>query len=298
MYTDIISDFTEADTIQDMPHSELCSECYGGKLALRQSSPYSSYDSWYEGNLEFVNKQCGVWEPTAMQPSLDTVEDDEDTICVSGKTYTPSSEDDTCEKVAISQKVSPVGLYNLNPKILKCSSLPAGEILCLPLACDFLVEYPKNSACTSLEAGKNPQVGDLRRFSPWINFECSNLDAGGEAFGWALFTAPQNGQSSHTSSSGLGDTVTPHPGGDYTPFPVDPPQNTTVPEGTTAECGRWHVVKSDDSCATICMGSGVNIDLLLTANPSLGTDLTECSAHVTVESVYCTGPTYEWAEKQ
>ncbi|KAG9249594.1 uncharacterized protein F5Z01DRAFT_678554 [Emericellopsis atlantica] len=44
------------------------------------------------------------------------------------------------------------------------------------------------------------------------------------------------------------------------------------------------------------VGWCVNINLFLAANPSLGTDLSECSARVAVGSAYCTGPTYEWAD--
>ncbi|KAM6506289.1 hypothetical protein FSOLCH5_014476 [Fusarium solani] len=41
---DIIDKFTEVDRIDEMPRSEVCSECYIKKLAMMQSSSYSAYD--------------------------------------------------------------------------------------------------------------------------------------------------------------------------------------------------------------------------------------------------------------
>ncbi|KAI8648485.1 Carbohydrate-binding module family 50 protein [Fusarium sp. Ph1] len=44
---DIIDKFTEVDRIDEMPCSEVCSECYIKKLAMMQSSLYLAYDEWY-----------------------------------------------------------------------------------------------------------------------------------------------------------------------------------------------------------------------------------------------------------
>lgn len=39
-----------------MPEDELCSYCFGGRLRMMQSSPYSAYDEMYADMLEYVNE--------------------------------------------------------------------------------------------------------------------------------------------------------------------------------------------------------------------------------------------------
>ncbi|EEU39849.1 uncharacterized protein NECHADRAFT_79745 [Fusarium vanettenii 77-13-4] len=40
---DVILNFSDTDTIEKMPNSELCSDCYVGRLKIIQASPYSYY---------------------------------------------------------------------------------------------------------------------------------------------------------------------------------------------------------------------------------------------------------------
>lgn len=274
----------------------MCSECYIKRLAKMQSTSYSVYDDWYKEDLELVYERCGKEGPTEIPPSLDPVSEKIPTFCVSDNTIETSKGNNTCEEIALHNNVSPAALYSLNPDIQDCSSIADGTKLCLPLACASLVKYAKNDTCTGLEREGKMGFGDLRRFNPWINFECNNLETGGKAFGWVLCTEPQNGRFDNWGVGVSGDTVTPHPGSDYTAFPIDPPNNSTVAEDSTTKCGRWYVTEKGDSCSTICMSAGIHISLLLAANPSLGKDLAKCSENLVPERAYCTGPTYEWAE--
>lgn len=91
-----------------------------------------------------------------------------------------------------------------------------------------------------------------------------------------------------------GDTTRPHPETGYTLHPTDPPQDVDVARGTTLKCGRWHVVETGDTCATICMLSGINIALFVGTNPSLSEDYSKCADNLVEGSAYCTGPTYDW----
>ncbi|KAL6364313.1 hypothetical protein LRP88_02232 [Fusarium phalaenopsidis] len=291
---DIIDKFTEVDRIDEMPCSEVCSECYIKKLAMMQSSLYLAYDEWYQDDLKLVYKTCVKQGPTDIPPSLDPVPEDEpSTFCISDNFYRTSKGKSTCDKVALKNNLSPA-LYNLNLAIHNCGSIPAGTELCLPLACARLVKYSQKSNCTAIEKNEGLSPGSLRRFNPWINRECSNLNSGGNSFGWILCAEPQDGE---MPQFGAGDdTVTPHPSSDYTAFPVNPPNNATAAPDTTAQCGRWHVTEEGDTYASICMSTGIHISLLLAANPSLGKEFLECSAKLVVERAYCTGPTYDWVK--
>jgi hypothetical protein len=53
---DIIDSWTPVETLEAMPKTQLCSYCYGAKLRLMRSSPYSGYNELYAVMLEYVNK--------------------------------------------------------------------------------------------------------------------------------------------------------------------------------------------------------------------------------------------------
>lgn len=48
--------FADVDEISDMPEDELCSYCFGARLRIMQSSPYSAYDTLFADMLTYVNK--------------------------------------------------------------------------------------------------------------------------------------------------------------------------------------------------------------------------------------------------
>jgi hypothetical protein len=76
--------------------------------------------------------------------------------------------------------------------------------------------------------------------------------------------------------------------------PISPPDGTSIATGTTETCGKWHVVKEEDTCAGLCPAREINITLFLTANPPLGTEYSDCSAKLSKGKAYCVGPTYDW----
>lgn len=93
--------------------------------------------------------------------------------------------------------------------------------------------------------------------------------------------------------------MTPHPGGTgYTSFPIDPSNNATIAEGTTMKCGRCHVSVEGECCATICLSSDINIALFVAANPSLGSECSECTSSLVSGNAYCSGPTYDWEDTE
>lgn len=279
-----------------MPKDEMCSDCYVHRLAMMQASPYTVYDDYYKSDLELVYKTCGKTGDTDVQPPIKPTPE-ESNMCVSDEWHTVGSEAESCEDIAFLKNVSTVALYTANPKIYDCSSIPARSELCLPLSCGRLISYTSNDTCAGLEAQNDLTFGSIRRFNPWIYYDCSNLIGASSFFGNILCAAPQNGQYTHNGPGGGGDTTTPHPGTGYTYDPVPPPENATVAEGTTTKCGRWHVVEEGDSCVTICLSSEIDIALFTDANPSLGTKYSDCTPSLEEGNAYCTGPNYGWDQK-
>lgn len=190
-----------------------------------------------------------------------------------------------------------MALYTANPEIFDCSRIAPSAKLCLPLSCAKLISFNAADGCEGLEAKHSLGRGDIRRFNPWVAFDCSNLAGAVGFFGGILCAAPQNGLYTHSGPGGSGDNTTPNPGNGHTYDPVAPPANSTVAAGTTNKCGKWHVVKEGDSCVSICLTSEIDIALLLKANPSLGTEYIQCTPSLVKGKAYCTGPNYGWDEK-
>ncbi|KAH8672181.1 LysM domain protein [Ilyonectria robusta] len=291
---DIVAEFTAVSCINHMPEDEMCSDCYINRLAMMQASPYSVYDKNYKSDLELVYQRCGRTGNTTIPPPIISVPE-QSTMCVSDKWHTVgSSADETCEDVAFLNNVSTVSLYTTNPNIFDCSSIPSGTELCLPLSCGKLISYTDNDTCSGLEATHNLTSGDIRRFNPWVYFDCSNLAGASRFFGNILCAAPQNGLYTARGPGSSGDNTTPETSTGYTFNPVEAPENSTVADGTTTKCGKWHVVDEGDSCVTICLSSEINIALLLEVNPSLGTEYVQCTPSLVQGNAYCTGPNYDW----
>ncbi|EGX89976.1 LysM domain protein [Cordyceps militaris CM01] len=293
---DVIADFTTVGSTKDMPKAEMCSDCYVQRLAMMQASPYTVYDENYKADLEFVYQNCGKSGNTSIPPPI-VPRPEQSTMCVSDKWHTVGSKAETCEDIAFLNNVSTVALYTANPEIFDCSRIAPSAKLCLPLSCAKLISFNAADGCEGLEAKHSLGRGDIRRFNPWVAFDCSNLAGAVGFFGGILCAAPQNGLYTHSGPGGSGDNTTPNPGNGHTYDPVAPPANSTVAAGTTNKCGKWHVVKEGDSCVSICLTSEIDIALLLKANPSLGTEYIQCTPSLVKGKAYCTGPNYGWDEK-
>ncbi|KAI8648701.1 Pectin lyase fold virulence factor [Fusarium keratoplasticum] len=290
---DIIAEFTTVSSIDDMPQAEMCSDCYVNRLAMMQASSYTVYNNNYKSDLELVYKTCGHTGNTTVPPPI-TSTPEQSTMCVSDEWYTVGSTAETCEDVGFLNNVSTVALYTTNPDIFDCSSIPSGTELCLPLSCGKLISYTDNDTCAGLEARHDLTSGDIRRFNPWVYFDCSNLGGASSFFGNILCAAPQNGLYTAKGPGSSGDNTTPGGASGYTFTPVEAPANSTVADGTTTKCGKWHVVQEGDSCVSICLSSEIDIALLLEVNPSLGTEYIQCTPNLELGNAYCTGPNYDW----
>jgi hypothetical protein len=215
-------------------------------------------------------------------------------MCVSDTFHTIGKPGATCQKVSTRYKASPAALYAANDNVYTCDDLPVGTKVCVPLSCGKLISYGQNDTCLGLEAQHELGFGDIQRFNPWINYECSNLVSGLDLFGDELCAGPQGGQHNFTGPGPIGDTTTPQHGNGYTAAPISPPKGASLATGTTEKCGKWQVAKEGDTCVGLCLAGEINITLFLSVNPSLGTEYSDCSAKLSKGKAYCVGPTYDW----
>ncbi|GME48353.1 hypothetical protein CDV56_101071 [Neofusicoccum parvum] len=298
---DVIDGFTLVETIQDMPRSELCSNCNVERLSMMQRTPYSIYDDYYKSDLEYIHSTCGITGDTSIPPPPIIPDPEPETICVSDLTYTTSGTE-TCDTIALAHSVSSAALFMANDHLLSSCApttpVPADTVLCLPLTCATTYTLQAADTCLSIESNATLGLayGDVARFNPWVSFACENIQvAAAGAYGRTLCLAPQNGASNYSSPAVPGDSTVPGGVDGYAGHAVDPPANATVAEGTTMSCGKWYGgVVEEDSCASICVSQGITISLFLEVNPALGSAVGECSGKLEVGKTYCVGPTYDW----
>jgi hypothetical protein len=182
---DIIAEFPTPKKGEDLPREQLCSVCYGRKLATMQSSSYSVYNKYYQARLEKVYKTCGGSGPTEIPPPI-KVEEKPEEFCLNDKWYT-TKEGDTCDSIAKANPgVAGVYLYMGNQELIPdCRKIRAGIKLCLPTACPTYVIQPKDT-CYSIDRAQKLRLDDVEYFNSWINVDCTNLHKATDFYGKSI----------------------------------------------------------------------------------------------------------------
>lgn len=295
---DVINGFNP--DLDSMPTAELCSSCHVGRYRMMQSTPYSAYDINFQSQLKYINSKCNLNIPTdipdPLQPTIDPYKPADS--CVSGIKYTTVA-GDTCDSIATKYKVSSAALFIGHDNLFECKDIQVGTKLCMPIQCETVYTIKGEDSCTSIEKAQGVGYKDgttLRKYNPWINYDCSNLHIVSDvAYGHVICLTPQSGASNATAPPY--DPTSPGSADGYVIPQIEPPKNSTVAEGTTTRCGKWHVVTNEalqETCTTICIQSKIPWGLFLDVNPSLGPD--KCSDQLVAGNAYCVGPTYSWDE--
>ncbi|KAL4756108.1 pectate lyase superfamily protein-domain-containing protein [Aspergillus foveolatus] len=285
----IIDNFTIVDSLEQMPKDEICSYCFVKRHQMMQQSPYSPYDEYYQSVLEAINTRCGLSGPTEIKEVPLNPLPTEEALCLSDVTYT-TADGDTCTSIAKATSVSSAALYMGNQDIIQwCSSIKPGLELCLPLSCKETYELQPSDTCSSIEYAFELGQGDLRKYNPWVSYDCANIHIASEIYGTILCLSPQGGE--HVNDHD-GTGTAPSPSNGYADAIVAPPADASVAEETTMNCGRWHEAQDSESCVAICLQGSITHDLFVAVNPSLDPD--DCAASLQVGKTYCTGPIEFW----
>lgn len=259
-----------------------------------QKSAYSAYDKFYKTELDYINTKCGKVYHTDIKPSL--FPPPLDTPCPAEQVYV-TKQGDTCDSIALEHSVSSAAIFMGNNLIMaNCSSIPSNVTLCLPSSCEATYIVQQNDTCTRIERRHrhtlNTTRGDVRKYNPWVDQDCMNLWKASEiAYGHVICLSPQNGQHLLNAS-----TVALHDkqiGYAYT-LAVEPPTNATIAKDTTHRCGAWYTAVQDDTCVAITIRGPTTIDIFLSVNPSLGTDILQCDGKLVVGTTYCVLPVWNW----
>ncbi|KAJ5710984.1 hypothetical protein N7488_005140 [Penicillium malachiteum] len=281
------------DFLEDMPKSELCSFCFVERLEMMQRSSYSFYDEGFQDELETVNTQCGLSVDTSMPPSLDAPPEFlPDPICVSNQTHHTVS-GDTCDSIGLKYNVSSAALVMANNRqLVICDNLTPDMDLCLLMSCASTYTLQSNDTCTSIETSGDQEIGDVRKYNSWVEWDCSNLQSSTDFWGHVICLGTQGGTYNATAPV-PGVTLAPEQNTGYSNLRVAPPSNATVAEGTTLKCGVWHVAAKGETCAQICVQESITSALFVEVNPSLTSS--NCSDGLVVGNAYCVGPNSGWS---
>jgi LysM repeat protein len=271
-----------------MPQTELCHPCHINRLAMMQSSQYSTYDGFWKEQLEYVYEHCSVTGPTEIPPPLLPPQPEPEPYCLTGQWYTTQA-GNTCESIANATSVSGASLYMGNQDLIKnCLDIDAGVEVCIPLTCQTYYVQPSDT-CVTIELAKGIGLGSLMKYNSWIDAACTNLQQATEFYGKVICLGPAGGEWTGTSP----ETPTgPQPNDGYSDDVTPPPDGAVVAGGTTLNCGKWHVVGGEDSCPSICLEEGITAALFRMVNPSL--DPEACTETLQVGTALCVGPTYRW----
>lgn len=197
---DIIDRFKQVGSLEDMPTSELCSWCNVNKLALMQSSPYSSYDEYWKSDLEHIYKTCGITGNTEIPRALVHLSPTPPAFCASGNKYT-TIKGDTCDSIAQAHNVSSAALYMGNEELRVCDDIPQSLEICLPLECGETYVVGPHDTCTSLEERLDLPFGFIRRLNAWLDRDCHNLQVSSAVFGHVLCLGAQGGKARIAAST-------------------------------------------------------------------------------------------------
>ena len=290
---DIIDEFSETETLDAMPDSELCSYCYTSRILMMQSSTYSLYNTvlWYQTALEAIQARCSVQGLTdAPSPLIEVPTPNP--FCVSAKYYTTKA-GDSCDSIALANDVSSADIFyaaSAAGATRGCSELPEDLKICLPLTCKTYQLSPTDNCFTASSAAG---VADIAQYNSWIGDGCDNLHEANATLGSVLCASPIGGTyipGTATNTSGIAS------GGlaNYSTVAVDAPAGATVAPRTITECGGWYIAQEGDTCAYITMASSIGLSLLAKMNPSIDAKSSGgCSASIVPGYAYCTSPVFD-----
>ncbi|KAM5347264.1 hypothetical protein ACJ41O_010269 [Fusarium nematophilum] len=285
---DIIAGFDDFKSFEEEREEQICSECYVGRLQMMQASPYSIYRTYtfYQDALKSVKERCGLKDQeTDPQPPLISVQPETETWCLSNNTY-EASDGDTCNSIAKKFSVSSASIYIGNSHVQNCSSIDVGTSICLSLECDTYTR-PADQDCMAVSLATGVRSQTIRQLNPWISSNCGNIKTASLTYGNVLCISPVGGEFKDTTNTTRGSPGNP----EYTDKAVDPPAEAEVADGTTLDCGRWHVAEKGENCASI-MQNWITSSLFRRINPSLSGG--DCTSKLVPGRAYCNGPIPGW----
>lgn len=146
--------------------------------------------------------------------------------------------------------------------------------------------------CFSIETSQGILWDDVQFYNSWINRACTDLQTDTDFYSKSICISTLGDLSSVAEVLSTRRKIS--SGNRPTFVLITPPKDAKVAEGTTLNCGQWHVVTKSDTCDgiykenDICKGN-----LMYNVNPSLaGRD--KCTASLIPGVALCVAPISGW----
>lgn len=250
-----------------------------------QASPYSIYRAYtfYQDALKAVKQRCSLGrQETDPQPPIIPVQLEPEIWCLSDNIY-ETKDGDTCDSVGKEFGVSSTSIYIGNSHVQNCTNIDTGTKICLSLECKTYTRA-FNQDCMDVSVATGLRIPAIRQLNPWISSNCDNIRTASWTYGNVLCISPVGGEFKTTTNRTRGTPRNPQ----YVSKKVHPPSQVELANGTTLDCGRWHIAEKGDNCASI-MQNFLTAFLFRKINPSVSGG-GDCTAKLVTGKACCNGP--------
>ncbi|KAH7126685.1 hypothetical protein B0J11DRAFT_604462 [Dendryphion nanum] len=294
---DVIASWPDFESIDRMPKSYLCHYCFTQKLAVMQQNPFGIYGTGgYKDIYDTAVKVCQLQGVVTLPVEGVHINVTVPHVCPSSRYHTTRS-GDTCDTIAMANKISSTSLYEYNPTLLDCDKPGEGSRLCLPLSCDKIYEVRNSDNCSSIAEQNEISWRDIVNWNGMIDDYCSNINNAYPNFGHVICVSPPGGRFNTPPANETGGGIG-GPGGSgdgYAKEVVAPPTGARLADRTSLKCGEFYTAKASDTCRRILVASNTPSDLFIAVNPSL-VNAQSCDSKLVVGLTYCLHPVRSWNE--
>ncbi|KAF2228098.1 hypothetical protein BDZ85DRAFT_301033 [Elsinoe ampelina] len=243
-----------------------CSDCMLGVAQLQLASPFG-YDAMFASDFASTTSSCAATgysyvSPTSYALNATAVDPRLPTTAPTCDSPYQVKEGDTCESIAMSQRVPTFSIIRAGGLDRTCSNLRPGVSLCLPQPCE-IYQVQDLDSCDLITSARPGLTGaNIVDWNANIYPLCGNLP---KLFGSHICISPPGGPQSSISAS---MTVT-------TAVPTTPAAKpTNAPPESNARCARWYTIQSGDNCADVSLKEEILLQDFLFLNPQIDSNCT------------------------
>ncbi|KAJ6785997.1 hypothetical protein PWT90_07633 [Aphanocladium album] len=140
-----------------------------------------------------------------------------------------------------------------------------------PADCDGWHVVSSGDSCQSVADGASISIETFFEWNPAVSKDCKTNFWVGQAY------------CTHRAGQGITSTTPPTSTGPTTSKPTPP---APTHSGEPADCNKWAVVKSGDTCGSVAKDNGISVDQFFAWNPAVSKD---CTTNFWINQAYCVG---------
>lgn len=254
-----------------------CSDCALSVVRTQLNSPFG-YDAEFAQGFSSVTSKCsatGYAFTTPAAYAINTTAYPTPTDAPTcGSPYVVQS-GDSCDSIATAKGVSTFSVIKAGSTDPDCTTLQAGQKLCLPDSCT-LYRVQVDDTCEDILASVNGlRPNDLLTWNPSINPLCTNIDI---MYGQLICVSPPGRTLAQVTS-----VITAQPTTTEAP-PTAVPRPANAKAESNSKCAAWYEVQDGDYCQSIAIRQSISLRDFFFLNPSI--DNPDC-LNLWLKTSYC-----------